>query len=94
MVDKLWLFLLILMAHIQKLIQRLLKILEGMSRLFKRFSFPGGIGSHMTAQTPGSLHEGGELGYVLSHATGAILDQPEQIAFAVVGGLEKLKLDR
>lgn len=59
--------------------------LEGMSRLFKRFSFPGGIGSHMTAQTPGSLHEGGELGYVLSHATGAILDQPEQIAFAVVG---------
>ena len=59
--------------------------LEGMARLYKRFSFPGGIGSHMTAQTPGSLHEGGELGYTLSHATGAILDQPEQIAFAVVG---------
>ena len=59
--------------------------LEGMSRLFKRFSFPGGIGSHMTAQTPGSLHEGGELGYSLSHAFGAVLDNPEQIAFAVVG---------
>ena len=59
--------------------------LEGMSRLFKRFSFPGGIGSHMTAQTPGSLHEGGELGYSLSHAFGAVLDNPDQIAFAVVG---------
>ncbi|MDR0199089.1 MAG: phosphoketolase family protein [Streptococcaceae bacterium] len=59
--------------------------LEGMARLYKRFSFPGGIGSHMTAQTPGSLHEGGELGYTLSHATGAVLDQPDQIAFAVVG---------
>jgi len=59
--------------------------LEGMSRLFKRFSFPGGIGSHMTAQTPGPLHEGGELGYSLSHAFGAVLDNPDQIAFAVVG---------
>lgn len=59
--------------------------LEGMSRLYKRFSFPGGIGSHMTAQTPGSLHEGGELGYSLSHAAGAVLDNPDQVAFAVVG---------
>lgn len=59
--------------------------IAGMSKLFKRFSFPGGIGSHMTAQTPGSLHEGGELGYSLSHATGAILDQPDQLAFTVVG---------
>lgn len=58
---------------------------DGMARLFKRFSFPGGIGSHMTAQTPGSLHEGGELGYSLSHATGAVLDNPDQIAFTVVG---------
>lgn len=58
---------------------------EGMSRLYKRFSFPGGIGSHMTAQTPGSLHEGGELGYSLSHAAGAILDNPEQVAFTVIG---------
>jgi len=59
--------------------------IDGMAKLFKKFSFPGGIGSHMTAQTPGSLHEGGELGYSLSHATGAILDNPDQIAFAVVG---------
>ncbi|GAY74023.1 xylulose-5-phosphate phosphoketolase [Lentilactobacillus kosonis] len=59
--------------------------IEGMSRLYKRFSFPGGIGSHMTAQTPGSLHEGGELGYSLSHATGAVLDNPDEIAFTVVG---------
>lgn len=59
--------------------------IEGMSKLFKKFSFPGGIGSHMTAQTPGSLHEGGELGYSLSHATGAILDNPDQIAFTVIG---------
>lgn len=49
--------------------------IEGMSHLFKRFSFPGGIGSHMTAQTPGSLHEGGELGYSLSHAFGAVFGQ-------------------
>ncbi|WP_072152410.1 phosphoketolase [Weissella viridescens] len=59
--------------------------IEGMSRLFKRFSFPGGIGSHMTAQTPGSLHEGGELGYSLSHAVGAVLDNPDQLGFTVVG---------
>lgn len=59
--------------------------IEGMSRLFKRFSFPGGIGSHMTAQTPGSLHEGGELGYSLSHAAGAVLDNPNQVAFTVIG---------
>ena len=59
--------------------------LAGMTKLYKKFSWPGGLGSHMTAATPGSLHEGGELGYTLSHATGAILDQPEQIAFAVVG---------
>ena len=59
--------------------------LEGMSRLYKRFSFPGGIGSHMTAQTPGSLHEGGELGYSLSHGTGAILDNPDVIAAVEIG---------
>ncbi|MDR2661351.1 MAG: phosphoketolase family protein [Lactobacillaceae bacterium] len=57
----------------------------GMAKLFKRFSFPGGIGSHMTAQTPGSLHEGGELGYSLSHGTGAILDNPDYIGFTVIG---------
>lgn len=59
--------------------------LEGLNRLYKRFSFPGGVGSHATAQTPGSLHEGGELGYSLSHGVGAILDNPDQIGFVVVG---------
>ncbi len=59
--------------------------IPGMSLFFKQFSFPGGIGSHMTAQTPGSLHEGGELGYSLSHGAGAILDNPDQIAFTVIG---------
>ena len=57
---------------------------EGMKKLFKRFSFPGGVASHAAPETPGSIHEGGELGYSLSHATGAILDNPDLIA-AVVG---------
>jgi xylulose-5-phosphate/fructose-6-phosphate phosphoketolase len=58
---------------------------EGLGRLFKRFSFPGGIGSHCTPETPGSIHEGGELGYVLSHACGAAFDNPDLIVAAVVG---------
>lgn len=58
---------------------------EGMKKLFKRFSFPGGVASHAAPETPGSIHEGGELGYSLSHATGAILDTPDLIAAAVVG---------
>lgn len=58
---------------------------EGLQRLFKRFSFPGGIGSHCTPETPGSIHEGGELGYVLSHACGAAFDNPDLIVAAVVG---------
>lgn len=58
---------------------------EGMKKLFKRFSFPGGVASHAASETPGSIHEGGELGYSLSHATGAILDNPDLIAAAVVG---------
>ena len=58
---------------------------EGLLRLFKQFSFPGGIGSHCTPETPGSIHEGGELGYVLSHACGAAFDNPELIVAAVVG---------
>jgi xylulose-5-phosphate/fructose-6-phosphate phosphoketolase len=58
---------------------------EGMLRLFKQFSFPGGIGSHCTPETPGSIHEGGELGYVLSHACGAAFDNPNLIVAAVVG---------
>jgi xylulose-5-phosphate/fructose-6-phosphate phosphoketolase len=58
---------------------------EGLLRFFKEFSFPGGIGSHCTPETPGSIHEGGELGYVLSHACGAAFDNPELIVAAVVG---------
>ncbi len=56
-----------------------------MREFFKQFSFPGGIGSHCTPETPGSIHEGGELGYVLSHACGAAFDNPELIVAAVVG---------
>src|SRR5262249_13390009 len=57
----------------------------GMKRLFKQFSFPGGIPSHVAPETPGSIHEGGELGYALSHAYGAAFDNPELIVAAVVG---------
>lgn len=57
----------------------------GMQKLFKQFSFPSGIGSHAAPETPGSIHEGGELGYALSHATGAILDNPEVIAAVTIG---------
>jgi len=59
--------------------------LHGLKRLFTQFSFPGGIPSHVAPETPGSIHEGGELGYALSHAYGAMFDNPEQIAFTVVG---------
>jgi xylulose-5-phosphate/fructose-6-phosphate phosphoketolase len=59
--------------------------LAGMREFFKQFSFPGGIGSHCTPETPGSIHEGGELGYVLSHACGAAFDNPDLIVAAVVG---------
>jgi xylulose-5-phosphate/fructose-6-phosphate phosphoketolase len=58
---------------------------EGMKRLFKQFSFPGGIPSHVAPETPGSMHEGGELGYALSHAYGAAFDNPELIVACVVG---------
>ncbi len=58
---------------------------RGMHEFFKQFSFPGGIGSHCTPETPGSIHEGGELGYVLSHACGAAFDNPDLIVSAVVG---------
>jgi len=57
----------------------------GMKRLFKQFSFPGGIPSHVAPETPGSIHEGGELGYALSHAFGAVFDNPDLIAMCVVG---------
>jgi xylulose-5-phosphate/fructose-6-phosphate phosphoketolase len=58
---------------------------EGMRRLFRQFSAPGGIPSHVSVTTPGSIHEGGELGYVLAHAFGAVFDNPDLIAIAVVG---------
>lgn len=58
---------------------------EGMQKLFKQFSFPGGIPSHVAPETPGSIHEGGELGYAVSHAYGAVFDNPDLIACCVVG---------
>ncbi|MEL6490166.1 MAG: phosphoketolase family protein [Cyanobacteria bacterium J06621_3] len=58
---------------------------EGMQKFFKQFSFPGDIGSHVTPETPGSIHEGGELGYSVSHAYGSILDNPDLITCVVVG---------
>ena len=58
---------------------------EGMRKFFKQFSFPGGIGSHCTPETPGSIHEGGELGYSVSHAFGAAFDNPDLIVSVVIG---------
>ncbi|MFH8438477.1 phosphoketolase [Streptomyces sp. NPDC018007] len=58
---------------------------EGMGRLFKQFSFPGGVPSHVAPETPGSIHEGGELGYALAHAYGAAFDHPELVVACVVG---------
>ena len=58
---------------------------DGIRGLFRQFSFPGGIGSHVTPETPGSIHEGGELGYALSHAYGAAFDNPDLVVFCVVG---------
>jgi xylulose-5-phosphate/fructose-6-phosphate phosphoketolase len=57
----------------------------GMARLFTQFSFPGGVPSHVAPETPGSIHEGGELGYSLSHAYGAVLDNPDLVAVCVIG---------
>ena len=59
--------------------------IDGMKKLFKQFSFPGGVSSHVAPETPGSINEGGELGYSLSHAFGAVLDNPDLIAACVVG---------
>ncbi len=58
---------------------------EGINRLFKQFSFPGGIPSHVAPETPGSIHDGGELGYALSHAHGAAFDNPDLIVCCVIG---------
>ena len=58
---------------------------DGLKKLFKQFSFPGGISSHVAPETPGSINEGGELGYSLAHAFGAVFDNPDLIAVCVVG---------
>ncbi len=58
---------------------------QGMQRLFRQFSFPGGVPSHVAAEVPGSIHEGGELGYALSHAYGAALDNPDLLVACVIG---------
>jgi len=58
---------------------------EGIRRLFRQFSFPGGVPSHVAPETPGSIHEGGELGYALVHAYGGVFDNPDLLAFCVVG---------
>ncbi|OBI04897.1 phosphoketolase [Mycolicibacter heraklionensis] len=59
--------------------------IDGLRKLFRQFSFPGGIPSHVAAETPGSIHEGGELGYALAHAFGAAFDNPELVVAAVIG---------
>jgi xylulose-5-phosphate/fructose-6-phosphate phosphoketolase len=64
---------------------RISRDVEGLRRLFRQFSFPGGIPSHVAAETPGSIHEGGELGYSLAHAYGAAFDNPGLMVFCVVG---------
>jgi xylulose-5-phosphate/fructose-6-phosphate phosphoketolase len=66
----------------------------GMGRLFRQFSFPGGVPSHVAPETPGSIHEGGELGYSLSHAHGAAFDSPDLIVACVVGDGEGETGDR
>src|SRR5437588_2758466 len=58
---------------------------EGLRKLFRQFSFPGGVPSHVAAETPGSIHEGGELGYALVHAYGAAFDNPDLVVFCIVG---------
>ena len=58
---------------------------DGLKKLFKQFSFPGGVSSHVAPETPGSINEGGELGYSLSHAYGAVLDNPDLIVACVIG---------
>ena len=72
-------------GHLQRGLSEHLRDEEGMKRLFTQFSFPGGIPSHVAPETPGSIHEGGELGYALSHAYGAAFDNPDLIVACVVG---------
>jgi len=72
-------------GHYSEIYSEITQDEAGLEKLCKIFSFPGGIASHAAPETPGSIHEGGELGYSLSHATGAILDNPDVIAATVVG---------
>ena len=73
-------------GHLQRALSRTIsEDVAGMKQLFKQFSFPGGIPSHVAPETPGSIHEGGELGYSLSHAFGAAFDNPDLIVACVVG---------
>jgi len=65
-----------------------------MKRLFTQFSFPGGIPSHVAPETPGSINEGGELGYSLAHAYGAVFDNPDLIAACVIGDGDHICLSR
>ena len=69
--------------NLQRSLSEYLAGREGMKRLFKQFSFPGGIPSHVAPETPGSIHEGGELGYALSHAYGAAFDNPDLLVCCV-----------
>lgn len=64
---------------------RISRDVDGLRELFRQFSFPGGIPSHVAPETPGSIHEGGELGYVLVHAFGSVMDNPDLLTVAVVG---------
>ena len=64
---------------------RITRDAAGLAKLFRQFSFPGGVPSHVSAEVPGSIHEGGELGYALAHAYGAVLDDPELLACCVIG---------
>ena len=68
-----------------ELYPRITEDVDGLRRLFRQFSFPGGVPSHVAPETPGSIHEGGELGYALSHAFGAAFDNPDLIVACVVG---------
>lgn len=72
-------------GHYTELYPEITQDVAGMTKLFKRFSWPGGVASHAAPETPGSIHEGGELGYSLSHGVGAILDNPKVIAATVIG---------
>ena len=72
-------------GHLQRDLSRRHPDGEGMHRLFRQFSSPGGIPSHVSVTTPGSIHEGGELGYVLVHAFGSVMDNPDLLSVAVVG---------